>query len=339
VLDLPTRDQLRVFEALREQLSAEFGVELGCDREIHARQEALDALAAAAAHLGLQDGTAPSIPQYRRARKEQPGIGLSHQQIIRAWGRWDAATQAYGGGWTVPSPAQRAARRARLGRRRTHEELLTGVREWLATEPAATARADYEAWARERNERRASDELPVAVTTGHITARLGVGWADVIAAARGDVDLDERADEFRRTSLAAGGPLVGQAVVARILDTGASMIISYATRSSFPRPVGTVAGHRVWLRTDIEAYRDGKPFPKRGPSSLTIQLLDSSEVAQRLKVSAYWLRNLIHEEHWDRVPRPAGKVSSHYYWRRPDVDKWLRAHPDAGLRKRRRRPS
>jgi predicted DNA-binding transcriptional regulator AlpA len=314
-LDLSPRDQLRILEALSAHLVSEFGFEIKRDREIQARVAALDALAAAAAHLDLAPGAAPKLPEYRQAARET-ALPLSHQQVIRAWGRWETAVQVYEGERPPLSPAQLATRRTMLGARRAHEDMLDGVRQWLATSPASTALADYRTWARAENDRRDESEPRLVENADYLRLRLGVAWLDVIAAARGEVDIEQRAAERLRSLLDEAGPLIGIGVVARLLGTVPSVIVKYASRSTFPRSVATVEGDRVWLRSDIEAYRDGRRFPRRTENEWQDRLMDSSEIAGRLGISRDRVRSLIYEERWDRIPRPAGKVSRRYYWLR-----------------------
>jgi hypothetical protein len=83
---------------------------------------------------------------------------LSHQQVIRTWGRWETAVHVSEGERPPLSPAQLATRRTTLGARRAHEDMFGGVRQWASTGPASTALADHRAWARAENDRRDESE-------------------------------------------------------------------------------------------------------------------------------------------------------------------------------------
>lgn len=64
-----------------------------------------------------------------------------------------------------------------------------GVREWLKTKPASRHQADYDDYARWRNEAR-PDELPLIRSAGIIVA-LSLNWTLVLRVADYELDIDE----------------------------------------------------------------------------------------------------------------------------------------------------
>ncbi|HSL09907.1 MAG TPA: hypothetical protein VLA82_01150 [Actinomycetota bacterium] len=49
-------------------------------------------------------------------------------------------------------------------------------------------------------------------------------------------------------------PLAGVAEAAEIMGWDKRRVITYIDRGHFPEPVASLAGGRVWLREDVEAY-------------------------------------------------------------------------------------
>jgi hypothetical protein len=54
----------------------------------------------------------------------------------------------------------------------------------------------------------------------------------------------------------AAPDLVGVAEAAAILDWDKRRVITYVDRGSFPEPLASLAGGRVWARSDVEAFRE-----------------------------------------------------------------------------------
>ncbi len=52
-------------------------------------------------------------------------------------------------------------------------------------------------------------------------------------------------------------PLAGVAEAAEIMGWDKRRVITYIDRGHFPEPVASLAGGRVWLREDVEAYAEG----------------------------------------------------------------------------------
>lgn len=89
---LSEREQLAFYKTARAYRS----VELDDARENVAlrRGETLEVIGRVAAHLGLRSDQAPSVEQFDQAPEEVRGDWRSGQ-VVRAWGRWRAATRAY----------------------------------------------------------------------------------------------------------------------------------------------------------------------------------------------------------------------------------------------------
>ena len=71
-------------------------------------------------------------------------------------------------------------------------------------------------------------------------------------------------DEFRKAvgddvvlTVEIVPPLAGVAEAAEIMGWDKRRVITYIDRGHFPEPVASLAGGRVWLREDVEAYAAG----------------------------------------------------------------------------------
>ena len=62
-------------------------------------------------------------------------------------------------------------------------------------------------------------------------------------------------------------PLAGVAEAAEIMGWDKRRVITYIDRGHFPDPVASLAGGRVWLREDVEAYADGWRARRAGGGS------------------------------------------------------------------------
>ena len=51
-------------------------------------------------------------------------------------------------------------------------------------------------------------------------------------------------------------PLAGIAEAAEIMGWDKRRVVTYIDRGHFPEPIAWLAGGRVWLREDVEAYAD-----------------------------------------------------------------------------------
>jgi len=89
-------------------------------------------------------------------------------------------------------------------------------------------------------------------------------------------------------------------------------------RPDFPKPVVKLSGRRAWLKTDVEAYFDVRPFPKRKEYALQDEYLSAAELAALMGKAERQFSQTT------RIPEPAGLVSRNRYWRRSEVERWMR---------------
>ena len=136
VLLLPSADQLRVLDALGDLLSGPLWQESERVRQARLRVEALEAIGVAAAHLGLPPGTAPTIPEFKRAASETD-LPMTFNAVYEAFEkRWDIAKRFYRREHVPATAVQRRSRRAALGRNRgNREHPLTCLRLFLNQDP------------------------------------------------------------------------------------------------------------------------------------------------------------------------------------------------------------
>jgi len=340
-LDLVGRDQLKLFRALSDSLGGDLWEEDDRARQARLRDEALAAMQAAATHLGLPEGQAPTIPEFKRAAK-QTSLPMTFSAVYSAFDeRWDVASRHYRGERIPETAAQRAMRRKYLGRREdVREAPLTGVRLFVTQDPppAANRREDYETWAREFNENPRDGYKRISESASHICGQLGLGWDLVLAVAAGRTDPEQARKESLSAALSEAGPLVGHLLVSQML--GLSLHARHAKQATFPKPVFRfVKGNRMWLRSDIEGYAAGRRDFTHVEGVLQDQYLDGNQLGEEVLgvASLQAIRARVSKDAWEIVPRPAGKAGSRYYWSRADVERWLREKPRV-LGPRRGRP-
>jgi hypothetical protein len=127
VLDLPEAEQLKVQHGLTEALGGRLGKETARAKQTRLRYEALEALRAAAQHLGLPPGQAPTTTEFKKAASEA-NLPMTFNAVYEAFEKsWETATRIYRGEKVPATAAQRAARRAILGRNRTDHEPLPSL--------------------------------------------------------------------------------------------------------------------------------------------------------------------------------------------------------------------
>jgi len=347
VLALPAREQLQIHEALSASLGGRLGRESERARQTRLRHEAVGAIRAAAEHLGLPEGQAPTIPEYKQAAKET-SLPLPFGAVYRAFEEdWGIATRFYLGQEVPPTAAARAVMRAAHGRSTTKREApLTGVRLFVSQDPppASTTRHDYDAWARERNEDLAPGELRVIERGDSIRVVLRTGWERCLAVARDEMTLEEAQAMTLSENLSEAGPLVGQHLASWYL--GLSPNARHAKRPGYPQPVvclGTT--NWLWLLTDIEAFKRGKRDFAHDRGALQDTYIDAHDLAALLHLGTTKLKERLNREDsattktWERLPKPTGRAGKGLYWDRAYAQRWLDEHPYAvygrkGLRKR-----
>jgi predicted DNA-binding transcriptional regulator AlpA len=261
-------------------------------------------------------------------------------KVISAWGSWREASNAYRGAWTQPTPKQRALRRSVRARKWSHEEHITSLRHWLDTKPATQTMADYDAWAEAANDPAAASRLRYPKVNA-IRYGTGLPWRDLLAIARKETTYEERAEaqlEARREAQkarVAGHDLVGRGDVALILGWSPRTMEAYTDLPTFPRPVARLGTYRVWLRSDVEAYRDGERVPARAERELQDDLLTTRQVAERLGKDPMTVRAQLSMHRFHLCPPPDGNIAGTNYWYRDTFEKWLEANPRRKARRQR----
>lgn len=320
-MELPWLDMYEVWRVLGSYLVPAGASETDTSRHLRECIEATACLTCAAAHLKLPEGEVPTIAAYTKVRAELD-LPLTARQIETRWEGWRFAKLALGGERAVETPAQRSIRRAATGRKRHHEEHVTGVRDWLASKPATTTKEDYDEWTKRHN----SDVSRLPCRRGiRVESGLNLSWKWVLSVARFEVELPDAkvayGDELREAS--GTFDLVGATGIALIYGTHRHDAQHLVREPGFPPHVAVLTGSRVWLRSDVEAHHAGKPFPKgRREGELQPRIVQSDEVCERLGYAPTTFIGAIHN-HRVGVPQPSGSVSAKLYWVRKDFERWV----------------
>jgi hypothetical protein len=341
VLDLPPGDVAAVYERVRGHLS-----ELGTppdpvSRVVRERMEALAALAAAADHLKLPAGEAPTVRQYTEAREEL-GLQLSSRQIQYRWGMWREAGNALTGKRTTETPEQLAARRpsgSRGGGPPNVELPLAALRAWLTSKPrpAREYTTDYKRWRQRANQGRARADLYPAATT--VLAVLLVPWEVAVDLARpgSKLDLTTCRETYMQQLKEQSGPfgLCNITGVALAMNATRPDVERLANARELPPPVAVLSQSRVWRWTDAEAFAANRSFVfEHDEGQLQAELMDQDELARLLQGKR------THQQSKDRirnalgtgrptVPPPAGWFGQEdRYWLRETVSRWCRDNPE-----------
>jgi predicted DNA-binding transcriptional regulator AlpA len=325
---LPVREQLMVFQALRDYLGGEVGEENIFDKEIHGRQGALEAMRRVADHWHLPEGEAPTTTQHKQAPAEVTA-GWSVTRVGQAWGRYRFAQQAFRGEAVPQTVAQRSLRRSTSGRKNEREGHVSGVRRWLDTNPASRTKVDYDDYARQHN----SDVLSggsglVIVGSPALIAGLGLRWADVLRFCEDGADCDAIRAEALREHLARDyGPLkvISSEGVGHMLGQSPSAVVYMLKRGELPVPVLILARARGWLIKDIEAFIAGRPIPARLENELRSQVMSTTEVAVFLGVTHSGLTSMLHKKS-KTAPAPDGRLAQYHYWMREKTERWVAEH-------------
>jgi predicted DNA-binding transcriptional regulator AlpA len=284
---------------------------------------------AAATHLGLPAGQAPMVEEFKRAARETDlpmTFGVAHAAFEKRWG--DA--QRFFRGEHVPETAaqRRTRREAKAMRSPESEHPLTGLRRFLAQEPppASTTRDDYERWAREMNANLPRGWGRIAQNSNNLCRVLGTSWEGALRVARGETRLEHEQQESLAAKLAATGPLVGTDLAARMLGVNRNDLVKLPDH---PQPVAVLGSKPLWLRSEIEAYKAGKRVFRHERGSQQGDWVDTSGLAERLGVAQRSVARWVENSRWHKVPRPAGMTADRRYWRRREVDQWLRERAES----------
>ena len=205
---------------------------------------------------------------------------------------------------------QFSIRHAVIVRERVFDDYLNGVEAWLETDPPSEFQADYDAYADEWNDDLHEGALPL-VAAATVCVQLGLGWEEVRACARGQLTREQALARRRKPGpgLVDCGPLTGRGGVAAILGQGrTSTTFERMLRDHrFPRPFARFGRDRVWLRVDIEAYRDGTYTGSSAGAALVGEILLSQDLCQRLGLASGSLSAYLCQAP-QRVPPPAGRA-------------------------------
>lgn len=333
VLRLPEETQYRVLEAIAASLGSTLrALPVSANEELGERAEALTAIRRAAALLGKRDGAWPTTKEFDALGDELDG--WTSRRVNRAWGRWKFAIKALDGGRVRLTPAQRSAASKAAGRRGRFDAPVSCVGRWLETSPVDKTRDGYIEWSGRYNEAAGEDDL-LMLSPRAMNDALGIPWRETVRVASGEISLAEatRSQPDKRTTWTSGPhDFVSSTEIAVILGRPRERVYKAMLRHDFPAHVATFGRVRVWLRSDIEAYRDGRPFPVRGANELRAAYLDARELAELLRIQPGSIR------HPDTATPPmTGVVARASYWLISDVEEWLLSNPPSPYSGRARR--
>lgn len=314
--ELSPAAQLAVWAAARTYLGAA-AEPAEVDAVLVERHVALDVMRAVCIELGLADGVSPTARQFDASSVARER-GWSSGRVAKAFGRWRFACDLLLDRTRRRSAIQRAAMRAsRRGVFRERDDYLRGVRLWLRQAQEASCALDYDAWRKEYNDRRAADELPL-VSYSRLRQVFECSWDDVKKLAVGELQPDDAAPRRpRRPRVIRHGPhdLISFGDVRRMLGLGLSAARNETRSPHFPPPAyihPRGARNRLWQRTDVQAYVDGKPVPKREPNHLEPLYLDAVAVARMLRLAVISVTTRSSA----RVPEPAVSLGGLQLWLR-----------------------
>jgi hypothetical protein len=294
---LSPRDQLEVHRLLSQHLGDELGDETEFARQARERREAMEAMERVAKHLGLAAGVAPTVTQYRDAWNPA-AQEWSSARVIRAWGRYRFAEQAFRGERIPPTAAQRSLQRYSSGKAHWFEPPLVGVRQWLGTNPPSETGLDYDNYVREHNSALVSGKIEGLALIQRTAVRrsLGLRWPDVLRVARSEADAAPLQARYEKERLEADkGPLgvISTTTIGLLLDVSRPQVYRTRQLDGFPKPVVKVSKHYGWVLADVLAYRDGQPFPRRERGEMQHLVMECEELAELLGYTPHGVRSAI----------------------------------------------
>ena len=93
--------------------------------------------------------------------------------------------------------------------------------------------------------------------------------------------------------------------------------------ADFPVPVIVVHDRRIWFRSDVEAFANGDlPVPRRTLNELGTTYVATAEFAQALNISQSTLTTT------NRLPPPVGQLAGTLFWRRTDMDAFIKTRAE-----------
>jgi predicted DNA-binding transcriptional regulator AlpA len=320
ILDLTAADQLRVYDALRDYLGVAIA-ESDADRRLTQRLEALSVLEQARDHLGLSNDVAPTMAEFDRAADEL-GLDWNAQRVARAFGGYKIAASHLRGERSRGSGLKEGMRRAAIGRARTHEDYVTALRIWLATEPNPDRTRDYDAFARDYNSR---NDHPLPLSSA-VKKGLTLFWVDCLRVARRETTLAEVAEhdlDIRETRTSGPHDLIGLREIGLMHDLKLTNVMNLSLTEGFPPPALILADKRTFLREHVAAHQAGRRQWEHKENFLRPLYYDVKEMAAAVGIRYILVSRRLHET---RCPPRTGVASGRSYWLKSDVETWIAEH-------------
>jgi predicted DNA-binding transcriptional regulator AlpA len=320
-LRLSDHDQLRVFQRMGDWLAAGLELPPTVEAELTERAAALEKIREVARALGKPVGVWPTAREFDIACR---GTGWSKDRVRKTWGRWLFAIESLNGRRARPTPAQRSLRSRIAGKESGYEDAIGSVRRWLDTDPPDRSKDACLAWVRHENDRTDDGDLLV-LTPSAVMDALAIPWSEVIRVAEGVIELaDAGRSKEQLNATWSSGPhdFVIKPDIARMLGVSQPVVATRVRRLDFPKPVLVVPKAQAWLREDIEAFAEGRPFVERERNELRCLYFTSDELASLLGVTPAALR-----QPKASAPERTGSIAGTSIWLRSDVEAWLEEHP------------
>ena len=237
-------------------------------------------------------------------------------------------------GARLPTTWQQRDFSRRFVRRRTGgiEESLNAVRAWLTAEPATLTRKSYDQFARQHNLTLAESGTPLP-RAELLADRLGLSFADILAAAKGEKPLPVVLAHARDNRDWSEGPddLISIGAVALMAGVSRSAARNLIQDADFPRPVLVFRRCRVWLREEVQAFLAGERLGLGEQGRLHDRYLSTSEAAKLIVLGVAALNDE------SKTPlRPIAQVGLMKLWLRSEIEGYVRGH-GADIARRRRR--
>jgi len=325
VLELPPAQQLRFHEALDEMLGERLGVETERAKQVRARRDAVRAIREVATHLGLPQGRAPSVAEFKRAAREMT-LSLGFQTVYAAFDkRWELAQRFYEG---MPIPLTAAQRKVRRQGSRSRQDLVVGLqRWWIEVSPGREAMPiDYNRWAVEQNEGKQAGWKHLVERPTNIVTRLEISWPEAIALACGETTVEEAQQRTKEVHQREAGPLITQRRVRQML--GLPLRGRAVSESGFPNPVARLYERQWWRVTDVQAWIEGKRDFTHTEDAEQHIYMDLHSVARAIGLDPAMVREQLRKGVTGTgtfIPRLAGKDGRWLYWERVEVESKQRA--------------
>lgn len=311
-LRLPPDEQLDFLVAAHDHVGRTGQEAPMYQRNLALQAEALKAVGTIAAHIGNPRGVAPTTTEYRR---HQPSLApeWSLSRVIRVFGRWKFARQAYGG--NRPTAVAQASRLRRVDGTATTDDADYTLAKWLAANPGAFTTVALDGWVDEQRLSGRNDGR--LLKTDRICKLLGLKWPQVVPYARGELTLEEaRLAQERLISRPRTpdnhGPddLVPTRVAREMLGLAGDGAAIARLRAHGLPPALTTTRLKLWRREDVLAVAQGNVLHDRVENELRAKYLTADELAPIVGLNRTNLRRA------PRVPEPVMSISGSPFWLR-----------------------